>query len=274
VLPKKAGEEWRMTMVGKVPMTDEPVELKQHGRVLEIDPPRKLSYTFVWDERRSVGLEKSPFAENTVTFLLEEKGKQTVMTFIQGPFATEGECQGHTGGWNSAFDKFADFLLAEQPGRVADPNEVSRELHLKRVFAAPRELVFKAWSDPEIVAEWWGPKHFTSTVKKWEMRGGGEIYVTMHAPDGVDYPMGGKFIEVYPPYRFHFTATALDKDGKVIFENWNSVFFEEVDGGTQITLDVHVMSETEGAEMYLKGMRQGWSMSLDKLDELLQRKVA
>jgi uncharacterized protein YndB with AHSA1/START domain len=208
-----------------------------------------------------------------VTFELEEKGNKTVLKFTQGPFATEGECQGHTGGWNSAFDKFAEFLLAEQPGRVADPNDVSRELHLKRVFAAPRDVVFGAWSDPEIVAKWWGPKHFTSTVKKWEAHSGGEIHVIMHAPGGVDYPMGGKFIEVYPPYRFHFISSALDKDGKAIFEIWNSVFFEEVEDGTQITLDVHVMSETETAEMYLKGMNEGWKLTLDKLEELLNSSV-
>jgi len=86
---------------------------------------------------------------------------------------------------------------------------------------------------------------------------------------GDSHPMSGKFVEVYPPYRMHFTAAALDKAGKAMFENWNSVFFEEVDGGTMVTLDVHVMSQTEVAPQYLKGMSQGWSLSLDKLEELL-----
>ena len=269
VWPMVVGGTWRRTMVGCRPGSEDEVTLKQHGTVREVKPPELLVFTFAWDERSKVGLEESPFKENTVTVRLEEKERKTVMTFTQGPFAAESERDGHNGGWNSAFDRFAEFLLAEQPGRVDDPNDVSRELHLKRIFAAPRQVVFDAWVKPEIVAEWWGPKHFTSTVKAWDVRGGGEIHVVMHSPEGVDYPMGGKFIEVYPPYRFHFTTTALDKDGSVIFENWNSVFFEEVDGGTRITLDVHVVSETENAETYLKGMREGWSLSLDKLEELL-----
>jgi len=146
---------------------------------------------------------------------------------------------------------------------------VPSELHLKRFFAAPRQLVFDAWTKPEMVAEWWGPRHFTTTVEKWEAENGGEIFAVMHGPDGMSHPMSGKFLEFYPPYRFHFTAAALDKDGNAMFENWNSVFFEDVEGGTQVTLDVHVMRQTEVAPQYLKGMTAGWGQSLDKLSELL-----
>jgi uncharacterized protein YndB with AHSA1/START domain len=69
---------------------------------------------------------------------------------------------------------------------------------------------------------------------------------------------------------FHFTAAALDEDGAPIFENWNSVFFDEVDGGTMVTLDVHVMTQTDLAPQYLKGMTPGWSSSLERLAELVQ----
>jgi uncharacterized protein YndB with AHSA1/START domain len=272
VVPREVGKEWHMTMVGKVPASQQPAMLRQHGRTLEIDPPRKLVYTFAWDNRSCVGLRESPFTENIVTLLLEEKGNTTVMTFTQGPFATEGERDGHTGGWNSAFDKFAEFMLAEQPTRVEDPDFVPRELHIKRVFAAPRQLVFDAWTKPEMVAVWWGPKIFKTVVEKWDARPGGDIYAVMKGP-GIEHPMSGRFIEVYPPHRFLFTAAALDKDGKPMFENWNSVFFEEVEGGTQVTLDVHVMSETEGAEFYLKGMSMGWNQSLDRLEELLKSRA-
>ena len=273
VVPHEVGEEWHMTMVGRVPASQEPITLRQHGRTLEMDPPRKLVYTFAWDNRACVGLSESPFKENTITVLLEEKGNKTVMTFTQGPFVTEGERDGHNGGWNSAFDKFAEFMLAEQPPRIADPNDVPTELHLKRVFAAPRQLVFDAWTKPEMVAEWWGPRNFTTTVEEWGARAGGEILVIMRAPDGAAYPMSGQFVEFYPPIRFHFTASALDNDGNTLFENWNSVFFQEVEGGTQVTLDVHVMSQTETAPQYLKGMRKGWSQSLDKLEDLLKSRA-
>jgi uncharacterized protein YndB with AHSA1/START domain len=267
--PTVAGERWRMEMEGNIPGTETLARLGQGGIVKEIKPPELLVYTFAWDTRESVGLPESPYKENTVTVRFEEKGNKTLMTFTQGPFATEGECNGHTGGWNSAFDRFAEFMLAEQPNRVADPTEVPSELHLKRFFAAPRDVVFAAWTQPEILAKWWGPKGFTNPRCEFEARGGGAIRIDMRGPDGTIYPMSGKVIEFYPPYRFHFTASALDANGNSMFDNWNSVFFEKVEGGTQVTLDVHVMTQTDVAPQYLKGMKQGWSMSLDKLADLV-----
>jgi uncharacterized protein YndB with AHSA1/START domain len=270
-MPSHPGGEWHITAAGKRPGTEQEATIAQHGRVLEFDPPRKLAYTFAWTDRSCVGLGPSPYTENTVTMLFEEKGNKTVMTFTQGPFATEEECQGHTGGWNSAFDKFAEFVLAEQPNRTPDPNDVPTELHLKRVFHAPQQLVFDAWTNPEMLAQWFGPYNFTNTVHKWETRRGGEIHIVMHSPDGVNYPMAGRFVDIYPPFRFHFTASALDSDGNPIFENWNSVFFEEVEEGTRVTLDVHVTTIHANASFYLKGMADGWSQSLDKLSDLLTK---
>jgi uncharacterized protein YndB with AHSA1/START domain len=267
----KVGEAWHMKMEGFNPRTGGKAMLGQHGRVLEVDPPRLLKFTLAWDDRSCVGLPESPFKENVVTVELEERGRKTLMTFTQGPFATENERDGHNGGWNSSFDKFAEFVLAEQPVRITNPDEIPTELHIKRFFKAPRQLVFDAWTKPEMVAQWWGPKGFSSVVQKWEAKGGGEIMLHMNG-HGMSHPMGGRFVEVYPPYRFHFIAAALDANGKPMFENWNSVFFEEVDGGTMVTLDVHVMSQTEVAPQYLKGMTAGWNSSLERLADFVEAK--
>jgi len=272
VPPSEVGRRWNRAMEGRRPGSDLLVRLRLSGMTKEVRPPELLVYTFAWEDRSSVGLEESPYKENIVTVRFEERGKKTVMHFTQAPFATEGERDGHNTGWNNMFDSFAAFLLAEQPERAADPNEIPSELHLKRFFAAPRQLVFDAWTKPEMVAEWWGPKGFTSTVEAWEAVNGGAIRVSMKGY-GMEHPMSGKFVEVYPPYRFHFTAAALDKDGNAMFENWNSVFFEEVEGGTMVTIDVHVMSQTEVAPQYLKGMSAGWSSSLEKLAEMLESRV-
>src|SRR5579872_3374267 len=115
VTPGEPGGRWHLTMVGKVPGTGEPVTLRQSGVTKEIRPPELLVYTFAWDDRSRVGLSDSPFKENIVTVRFEERGDKTVMHFTQAPFATESERDGHTGGWNSAFDRFAEFMLAEQP---------------------------------------------------------------------------------------------------------------------------------------------------------------
>ena len=271
VMPKTPGEPWRRTMEGLVPATGAPVRLKQHGIVREVKPPELLVFTFAWDVPSDVGLSNMDFEENTVTVRLEEKGNKTVMTFIQGPFLSASACDGHTGGWNSSFDKFAEFLAAAQPGRIPDADDVPTELHLRRFFDAPRDLVFAAWTTPEMLAQWWAPKGFTVPRCEFEARGGGKIYLEMKAPDGTVYPMSGRVVEFFAPYRFHFTATPLDKDGNALFETWNSVFLEEKNGGTELTLDVHVRSMTDMAPMFLRGMKEGWSQSLEKLAQLLQR---
>lgn len=272
VTSTEAGSKWRLCMEGHVPGTEQMAYLRQGGRTLEFVPPEKLVYTFAWEDRSQVGLGPSPFKENIVTVLFEDHGNKTVMRFTQGPFATESERNGHTGGWNSAFDRFAEFMLAEHPRQSpAGLDEVPSELHLRRFFPAPRQLVFDAWTKPEMLAKWWGPKCFTNPVCEVDARGGGAIRIHMQAPDGTVWPMTGRFIEFYPPYRFHFISTPLDKDGNALFELWNSVFFSEVEGGTEIVLDLHVTRTTAEAPQYLKGMNAGWNQGLDRLGELLRK---
>jgi Uncharacterized conserved protein len=270
-MPKTPGAPWRRTMEGLVPATGALMQLKQHGIIREVKPPELLVYTFAWDVPADVGLSNMDFEENTVTVRLEEQGNKTVMSFTQGPFLSRSACDGHTGGWNSAFDKFAEFLAVAQPGRVPDANDVPTELHLRRFFDAPRDLVFAAWTTPEMLAEWWAPKGFTVPRCEFEARAGGKIYLEMKALDGTVYPMSGKVVEFYAPYRFHFTTTPLDQEGAPLFETWNSVFLEEKDGGTELTLDVHVTTMTDAAPMFLRGMSAGWSQSLEKLSQLLKR---
>ncbi len=270
VTPSEAGAHWRLVMEGHVPGTDRLVQLRQGGVTREIRPPELLVYTFAWDERSTVGLGESPYKENIVTIRFEERGGKTVMHFHQAPFATESERDGHTGGWNSVFDRFAEFMLAEQPDHRPAPDEVPTELHLKRFFAAPRQAVFDAWTRPEMLKEWWGPKSFTNPLCEVDARGGGAIRIHMKAPDGTVYPMTGRFVEFFPPYRFHFTSSPLDGEGKAVFETWTSVFFADVEGGTEVTLDVHVTKSTPEAARYLKGMREGWSQSLEKLAAFIE----
>jgi uncharacterized protein YndB with AHSA1/START domain len=269
---RKEGLPWHLTMEGKLPEREQFIRLEQLGTTLEVRPPELLKYTFAWGDRSTVGLGPSPYKENVVTVRFEEAGKnRTTVHFHQAPFATEAERNGHNGGWNNALDKFAEFLAAQQPERVADPDEVSTELHMRRTFRAPLQRVFDAFTKPEMVAEWFGPQQFHTRVSEWDARNGGTIRATMIGPDGTEFPMGGKFVEVYPPYRFHFISSGLDKEGKPIFEIWNSVFMEEKDGETTVTLDVHVMSAIEGASQYLKGMREGWKQTLDKLAAFVQQ---
>ena len=87
----------------------------------------------------------------------------------------------------------------------ASPNPaglpMERELVITRVYDAPRELVFRAWTDPKHMARWWGPKHFTNRVEQMDVRPGGAWRIVMCAPDGSEYPAQGVYREIVPPER-------------------------------------------------------------------------
>ncbi|HYT22372.1 MAG TPA: SRPBCC domain-containing protein, partial [Candidatus Polarisedimenticolia bacterium] len=101
------------------------------------------------------------------------------------------------------------------------------ELVLTRVFDALRELVFKAWTDPKIVAQWWGPHRFTNPVCELDARPGGAMRIHMRGPDGTVYPMTGNYQEIVEPERIVFTSAALDAAGNPMFEMLTAVTFAE-----------------------------------------------
>jgi uncharacterized protein YndB with AHSA1/START domain len=143
------------------------------------------------------------------------------------------------------------------------------QLVITRVFDAPRELVFKAWTDARQMARWWGPERFTNPVCELDVRPGGSIRIDMRGPDGTVYPMGGVFREIVEPERLVFTATALfDEAGHPQLENLNTVTFEESNGKTKLTLHVRVLKATPAADMALAGMEPGWNQTLDRLARL------
>ena len=148
----------------------------------------------------------------------------------------------------------------------------TRELTLIRTFDAPRELVFRAWTDPSLVAAWWGPRGFTNPVCEVDARPGGAIRIHMRGPDDTVYPMTGHFEEVVPPERLVFISAAIGEDPQnPILENRNTVTFAELGRKTQVTLQVVVLKATEAAAGPLAGMEAGWSQSLEKLGELVRK---
>ena len=140
-----------------------------------------------------------------------------------------------------------------------------QELVLTRVFDAPRELVFKAWTDPKRVAQWWGPRGFSNPVCELDLRPGGAIRIHMRGPDGTVYPMTGVYQEVVEPERIVFTSAALDDKGNPMFEVSTTVNFAEQDGKTKQILRARVIKSTAQAAPYIAGMEAGWTQSLERL---------
>lgn len=143
------------------------------------------------------------------------------------------------------------------------------EVTLVRILDAPRDLVWKAWTDPQQLAQWWGPKDFTNPVCEIDVRRGGKILIHMRGPDGTVYPMTGVFREIDPPTRLAFADTALDMDGKVLLEGFTVVTFEEQAGKTKLTVESIAKAMVPDAIAMCEGMEQGWAESLDRLADLV-----
>jgi uncharacterized protein YndB with AHSA1/START domain len=144
---------------------------------------------------------------------------------------------------------------------------------ITREFDAPRELVFKAWTDPRHLAQWWGPKGFTNPVCEWDVRPGGKIYDVMRAPNGDRYPMGGEFREIVPPEKLVFACGALDENGDLLFEFLHTAKFAKINGKTKLTLHSRVTMTTTGANRYIGGFETGMTLSLERLAEHLAQKT-
>jgi uncharacterized protein YndB with AHSA1/START domain len=154
----------------------------------------------------------------------------------------------------------------------ASEDLTGREFIITREFAAPRELIFKVWTDPKHLAQWWGPRGFTNPVCEWDVRPGGKIYVVMRAPNGERYPMGGEFREIVAPENLVFTTGALGDKGEMMFEFLHTATFIEQNGITKLTLNSRVLKTTADANKYIGGFEAGMTQSLEKLDEFLQNR--
>lgn len=151
----------------------------------------------------------------------------------------------------------------------ADTLPNTRELTLTRVFDAPRDLVWSAWTDPKQMAQWWGPQGFTNPRCELDVRIGGAIRIDMRAPDGTVYPMRGTFDEIVAPERLVFTAFAEDHDGNVLLRSRTTVTFAAEGGKTRLTLHASAVGLAPVAPQMLAGMEAGWSGSLDRLAALV-----
>ncbi len=123
-----------------------------------------------------------------------------------------------------------------------------REMRLTRVLAAPRALVWKAWTDPNHVGTWWGPDGFTTTTYAMDVRPGGEWRYDMHGPDGRVYPNRIRYLEVIPPERLVYTHGG-DEHKLELVSFHTAVTFADEGGATRLTMRSIFPSEAELARV-------------------------
>jgi len=143
------------------------------------------------------------------------------------------------------------------------------ELVITRVFDAPRSLVFKAWSEPERLAQWWGPRGFSLPSCKLDFRTGGIYRFQMRGPDG-DHWSQGVFREVVEPERIVMDGSWADANGNPTRPSTVvTVTFEDLGGKTKLTLHNAVFESVTARDLH----RGGWSSSLECLAEYLATAV-
>jgi len=155
-----------------------------------------------------------------------------------------------------------------------------REFVISRLFDAPRSLVFKAWTDPRQMAEWWGPHGFTNPACELDVRPGGTWRIVMRGPDGSEHPAHGVYVEVVEPERLVWTINhselsdewhdmvnpGRDKTrGKPGLEIVSTITFEEFAGKTKLTIRTTFESAAIRDAFLKIGMTEGWSQSLERL---------
>jgi uncharacterized protein YndB with AHSA1/START domain len=118
----------------------------------------------------------------------------------------------------------------------AGPNAAGRELVISRLIDAPRQLVFKAWTQPAQIACWWGPQGFTTIYCKMDIRVGGTYRVGMRSPQGTEHWKRGVYREIVEPERIVFTFAWEDADGHFGHEVLTTVIFIEEGTQTRLTL--------------------------------------
>jgi len=154
-----------------------------------------------------------------------------------------------------------------------------QELVITRVFDSPRDLVFKAWTEPERMMRWWGPKCFTSPVCKIDLRPGGAYLNCMRSPEGKDYWSKGVYREIVKPERIVCTDSFADEKGHPVSPEYYgmnpdwpaemliAVTFTEDTGKTTLTLQHSPINPGPDRDM----CQQGWNESLDKLADYLAK---
>jgi len=144
----------------------------------------------------------------------------------------------------------------------------TRVIRMTRTFDAPRERVFRAWTEPEQLAKWWGPKGFTVPDHTIDVRPGGAWRTTMRSPEGNDHVVAGVYREITPPERLVFTW-GWETEGPRGHETVVTIELHERDGGTELQLTQELFENETSRDMH----HQGWSGCMDSLDDALREGV-
>ncbi|MFX3635967.1 MAG: SRPBCC family protein [Candidatus Pristimantibacillus sp.] len=145
----------------------------------------------------------------------------------------------------------------------------NRGILLNRTLNAPQDLVWEVWTQPEHLANWWGPQGFTITTSMFNFQPGGIWKFTMTGPDGVEYPNQIVFMEIQKPERILYAASDGDEDSQGQFQT--TITFSKDGDKTLVTMQM-LFKTSEERDYVVKeyGAIENGNQTLDRLSELLE----
>jgi len=243
----------------------------------EVVKPERIVYSHGGGKKGEPGAN----FESTWTFDVVKEGKTRLTIRMVFPTAeqrdTVVQVYGAIEGGKQTLERLSEFL-AKSSQATEEDFVISRE------FDAPRELVWRAFTDPEHMKHWWGPKGFTVHLSKMDLRPGGTYHYCMQSPDGHD--MWGKFVyrEVEAPKRLVFVNSFSDENGGLTrhpmsptwpLEMLSTFTLVEREGKTTLTIRWTPLNANETERTTFDGgragMQQGWGGTLDQLAAFLAR---
>lgn len=271
----------------------------------EIQIPSRLVFITSFSDEAG-GITRHAFVPNwpremwsAVTFT--EQNDRTTVTVEWAPLnATEVErktfAEGHDSmqqGWTGTLDQLSDYLAEaiKEPAPAASTGKMQVEMSgnkliFSRILETPPARVFKAWTDPQQLTRWWGPRGFDNPVCEVDLRPGGAYRIVMRGPDGVEYPVKGTYLEVVEPSRLVMTDRTDEHPAEWLAQlnryrqqalgtpfpelRW-TVGFDALNGVTKLTITTDFESIADRDALPKMGMAEGWAESLERLEEHLMR---
>lgn len=228
------------------------------GIYREIIANKRLVFTHAW-----VDADDKPGLETLITVTFADANGKTRLTFHQATFDTVSDRDSHLHGWGECMVRLAGF--AEN-----DPT-ANREIVTSRLLDATRDLVFKVWSDPQHIGQWWGPTGFTTTTSVMDFRPGGRWRFVMHGPDGRDYQNLIIYDEINAPERLVYHHSNEEDVSDVIFKTL--VTFTEEDGKTRVTMRATFPTAAERDRVTQEyGAVEGGQQTLSRLAAYVEQK--
>ena len=247
------GDPTRRAIVAR--LASGPLSVSELARPLPMSLPAVLQHLAVLE---NAGLVASAKAGRVRTCRLETAAIAQAEQWLS---AQRGE-------WERRLDRLADYLKHNRSPRMnPEPIEISR------VFDAPRERVFAAWSTSERIARWFSPEGCSVPSAEIDFRRGGAFVVTMRLPDGQDNLCHGAFDEVTPPSRLAFTME-VEIAGKPRFRVHTTVDFAAEGEATRMTVRQNYVLHDADFAAAPASAREGWRTTLDKLARELSRAPA